>query len=252
MLSIENLKVQINGTQILKDFNIEVKPNEIHAIMGPNGSGKSTFSKVIAGHPQYNVTGGKATFTNNQKESIDLLPMSPDERAKMGIFLSYQYPVEVPGVPNIEFLRACYNSKARYLGNSELDPIDFEDLIENKISQYGLNGNFLDRHLNVDLSGGEKKQNELLQMAVLDPQVSILDETDSGLDIDSLKVVSNAIKKLKTEGKSIILITHYQRILSYIVPDHVHIMKNGKIIKSGGKELAYEVEKRGYSWIDPK
>jgi Fe-S cluster assembly ATP-binding protein len=248
MLDIRNLEASIDGKSILKGLNLSVKENEVHAIMGPNGSGKSTLSKVIAGHPDYEITGGDVQFEINFKNK-SILEMAPDERAREGIFLAFQYPVEIPGVNNTEFLRAAFNSACRHQGVEEMDPLDFDDFVRGKIKHLGMDEKFLDRQVNVDFSGGEKKRNEILQMAVLSPRLSILDETDSGLDVDSLRIVSEGVNKLRNQNNAIVLITHYQRILNYIVPDFVHILHDGKIIKTGGKELALEIEERGYDWL---
>ncbi len=248
MLEISNLHVAVSGKEILKGLNFSVKAGEVHAIMGPNGSGKSTLSKVLAGHPEYSVTSGSVNFDINFKMK-NLLDFSPDERAREGVFLAYQYPVEVPGVNNAEFLRAAFNAACRHQGVEEMDPIDFDEFLRKKIEFLGLDEKFLTRQLNVDFSGGEKKRNELLQMAVLSPRLAFMDETDSGLDVDSLKLVAEGVNKLRSENNAIVLVTHYQRLLNYIVPDYVHVLANGKIIKSGGKELALEIEERGYDWL---
>jgi len=248
MLQIKNLHASIDGTEILKGLNLEVKEGEIHAIMGPNGSGKSTLSKVIAGHPDYEVTSGTVDYEINFKMK-NVLDMEVDERAREGLFLAFQYPVEVPGVSNSEFLRASYNAICTHQGAEEMDVLDFDDYLQEKVKFLNMEPNFIGRQLNVDFSGGEKKRNEILQMAVLNPRMSILDETDSGLDVDSLKAVSEGVNKLRTKDNAIVMITHYQRLLSYIVPDYVHVLNNGKIVKTGDKSLALEIEKRGYDWI---
>ncbi len=245
LLQIKNLKASIKNSDaepILKGLNLEVNANEIHAIMGPNGSGKSTLSKVIAGHPDYEVLEGEILFNGK-----NLLDLEVTERANAGIFLGFQYPIEVPGVNNADFLRLAYNSKQVFEGKEELDPLDFNELLENKINMLNIPPYFIERSLNEGFSGGEKKRNEILQMAILEPILSILDEIDSGLDIDALKLVSESINKLLAPHKAVILITHYQRLLDYIKPTHVHIIYQGKIVKSGGAELALELEKNGYA-----
>ncbi len=248
MLEIKNLKAGIEGKEILKGINLTVNPGEVHAIMGPNGSGKSTLSKVIAGHPQYQVTEGSIDYEVNFKK-INLAAIEPDERAKEGVFLAFQYPVEVPGVPTSVFLRAAFNAICRHQGAEEMDPMDFDKYVRTKMKLLNMDDKYIDRPVNVDFSGGEKKRNEILQMAVLNPRLAILDETDSGLDIDSMKVVSDGVNKLRNKNNAIVLITHYQRLLNYIKPDFVHILYDGKIIKSEGKELALEVESKGYDWL---
>jgi Fe-S cluster assembly ATP-binding protein len=245
ILSIRNLTANIDGTPILNGINLEIKAGEVHAIMGRNGSGKSTLSKIIAGHPDYEVTGGEIIY---QGENI--LDLEPNERANRGIFLAFQYPMAIPGVSNLDFLRVAYNAKRKYLGEEEIDTFDFEDLIEEKLEVVQMNPSFLARSLNEGFSGGEKKRNEILQMAVLDPTLTILDEIDSGLDIDALKIVADGVNQLKTPEKGYLVITHYQRLLNYIEPDFVHVMQAGKIITSGGKELALELESRGYDFLE--
>ncbi|MHC5734304.1 Fe-S cluster assembly ATPase SufC [Nostoc sp.] len=244
VLSVRNLTANVDGTPILKGVNLEVRSGEIHAIMGPNGSGKSTFSKVLAGHPAYEVTGGEVIF-----QGQNLLELEPEERARSGVFLAFQYPLEIPGVSNLDFLRVAYNSRRKAQGLEEIDAFDFDDLIEEKLDVVKMNPSFLSRSLNEGFSGGEKKRNEILQMALLEPKLGILDETDSGLDIDALRIVANGVNQLATPENSTILITHYQRLLDYIVPDFVHVMAQGQIITSGGKELALELESRGYDWV---
>ena len=244
MLSVRDLTAEVDGTPILKGVNLEVRSGEIHAIMGPNGSGKSTFSKVLAGHPAYEVTGGEVIF-----QGKNLLEMEPEERAISGIFLAFQYPLEIPGVSNLDFLRVAYNSRRKQQGLEELDAFDFDELVQEKLDVVKMNPSFLSRSVNEGFSGGEKKRNEILQMALLEPKVAILDETDSGLDIDALKIVANGVNQLASPENATILITHYQRLLNYIVPDFVHVMANGRIIRSGGKELAQELESRGYDWV---
>lgn len=244
VLSVRNLTANVDGTPILKGVNLEVRSGEIHAIMGPNGSGKSTFSKVLAGHPAYEVTGGEVIF-----QGQNLLELEPEERARSGVFLAFQYPLEIPGVSNLDFLRVAYNSRRKAQGLEEIDAFDFDDLIEEKLDVVKMNPSFLSRSLNEGFSGGEKKRNEILQMALLEPKLGILDETDSGLDIDALRIVANGVNQLSSPENATILITHYQRLLDYIVPDFVHVMAQGQIITSGGKELALELESRGYDWV---
>ena len=244
LLSVKNLTAEVDGNSILKGVNLEVKAGEIHAIMGPNGSGKSTFSKVLAGHPAYDVTAGEVIFQGEK-----LLEMAAEERARAGVFLAFQYPLEIPGVSNLDFLRVAYNSRRKQQGLEELDSFDFDELVQEKLDIVKMNPAFLSRSVNEGFSGGEKKRNEILQMAILEPIVAILDETDSGLDIDALKIVANGVNQLASADNATILITHYQRLLNYIVPDYVHVMAEGRIIKSGGKELALELESRGYEWV---
>lgn len=244
VLSVKDLTANVDGTPILKGLNLEVRSGEIHAIMGPNGSGKSTFSKVLAGHPAYEVTGGEVIF-----QGENLLEMEPEERARSGVFLAFQYPLEIPGVSNLDFLRVAYNSRRKAQGLEELDAFDFDDLIEEKLDVVKMNPAFLNRSLNEGFSGGEKKRNEILQMALLEPKLSILDETDSGLDIDALKIVAHGVNQLTNPENATIMITHYQRLLNYIVPDFVHVMARGRILTSGGKDLALELETRGYDWV---
>ena len=248
MLEIKGLHAGIEGKEILKGVDLSVNPGEVHAIMGPNGSGKSTLSKVIAGHPQYQVSSGTITYEANFKK-INLVALEPDARACEGVFLAFQYPVEIPGVPTSVFLRAAFNAICRHQGAEEMDPIDFDKYLRAKMKILHIDEQGIDRPVNVDFSGGEKKRNEILQMAVLNPRLAILDETDSGLDIDSMKIVAEGVNKLKRKDNAIVLITHYQRLLNYIQPDFVHIMHDGKIIKTEGKELALEVENRGYDWL---
>lgn len=244
ILSVRDLTAEVDGTPILKGLTLEVKAGEIHAIMGPNGSGKSTFSKVLAGHPAYTVTGGEILFKGE-----DLLEMEPEERAQAGVFLAFQYPLEIPGVSNLDFLRVAYNSRRKYAGLEELDAFDFDELIQTKLDVVKMDPAFLSRSVNEGFSGGEKKRNEILQMALLEPTLSILDETDSGLDIDALKIVSSGVNQLAGPENAIVLITHYQRLLNYIEPDYVHVMEAGRILTTGGKELAMELEARGYDWV---
>ena len=244
ILSVRDLTAVVEGTQILKGLTLEVKAGEIHAIMGPNGSGKSTFSKVLAGHPDYEVTGGEIFF-----QGQNLLELEPEERARSGIFLAFQYPLEIPGVSNLDFLRVAYNSKRNHQGLEELDAFDFDEVVREKLDIVKMSPSFLSRSVNEGFSGGEKKRNEILQMALLEPRLAILDETDSGLDIDALKIVANGVNQLSTPQNSIILITHYQRLLNYIEPDYVHVMEGGHIVTTGSKELALELEERGYDWV---
>ncbi len=248
MLEIKDLHVEIDGVAILKGLNLSVKPNEVHAIMGPNGAGKSTLGKVLAGHPDYVVTKGTVDYEINLRNK-DLLAMEADERARNGVFLAYQYPVEVPGIPNSVFLRAAFNASCRHQGVEEMDPLDFDDFLNSKLQLLKMDKSFVDLQLNVDLSGGEKKRNEILQMAVLSPRLAVLDETDSGLDVDALRVVSEGINKLRNENNAIVMVTHYQRILNYIVPDYVHVLHDGEIIKTGDKQLVKKIEERGYDWL---
>ncbi len=248
MLEIKDLHVQVNGVPILNGLHLTVNPGEVHAIMGPNGSGKSTLAKVIAGHPEYEVTKGTIEYEVNFKK-INLLEMEPDERAKEGVFLAFQYPVEIPGVNTAVFLRAAFNELCRHQGAEEMDPIEFDEFLRSKLTLLNMEEKVINRPVNVDFSGGEKKRNEILQMAVLNPRLAVLDETDSGLDIDALRIVAEGVNKLKRKDNAVILITHYQRILNYIVPDFVHILSNGRIVRSSGKELALEVEERGYDWL---
>lgn len=247
MLSIKNLKAEINGKEILKGINLEVKAGEVHAIMGPNGSGKSTLSSVLAGREDYDVTGGQVSFNGK-----DLLEFSPEDRAREGLFLAFQYPVEIPGVSNVNFLRTALNEIRAYKGQPQIEAKDFLALIKEKQKLVELDVKLANRSVNEGFSGGEKKRNEIFQMAVLEPKLAILDETDSGLDIDALRIVATGVNKLKTKDNATIVITHYQRLLDYIIPDFVHILYNGKIVKSGGKELALELEENGYDEIKKK
>lgn len=244
LLEIKNLQVSINDNEILKNLNLKINKGEIHAIMGPNGSGKSTFSKVLAGHPAYSVLNGDIFF-----KGLSILDLEPEERSHLGIFLAFQYPIEIPGVSNEDFLRLAYNSKQKFYNKPEIDPIEFLTIINEKLNHVNMSPLFLSRNVNEGFSGGEKKRNEILQMILLDSELSILDETDSGLDIDALKVISNGINKFMNPSKSIILITHYQRLLDYINPTYVHVMQDGKIIKTGSAELAKELENKGYEWL---
>jgi len=244
ILEIKDLKAAINTNEILKNLNLKVHRGEVHAIMGPNGSGKSTFSKVLAGHPAYEVLGGDILFNG-----ISILELDPEERSHLGIFLAFQYPIEIPGVSNEDFLRLAYNAKQKFKNEPEIDPLEFLMVINQKLELVDMSPTFLSRNVNEGFSGGEKKRNEILQMILLDSELSILDETDSGLDIDALKIISNGINTFMNETKAIILITHYQRLLDYIKPDFVHVMQNGKIIKTGNAELAKELELKGYEWL---
>jgi len=244
LLEIKELEVSINENEILKGLDLTVKKGEIHAIMGPNGSGKSTFSKVLAGHPAYSVLSGEILFKGSS-----ILDLEPEERSHLGIFLAFQYPIEIPGVSNEDFLRLAYNSKQKFYHKPEVDPIEFFTIINEKLKLVNMSPSFLSRNLNEGFSGGEKKRNEILQMILLDSELSILDETDSGLDIDALRIISNGINNFMNPEKSIILITHYQRLLDYINPTYVHVMQNGKIIKTGSADLAKELESKGYEWL---
>jgi Fe-S cluster assembly ATP-binding protein len=244
LLEIKDLQVSINDNKILKSLNLKVNKGEIHAIMGPNGSGKSTFSKVLAGHPAYSVLNGDIIF-----KGLSILDLDPEERSHLGIFLAFQYPIEIPGVSNEDFLRLAYNSKQKFYNKPEVDPLEFLAIINEKLNFVNMSSSFLSRNVNEGFSGGEKKRNEILQMILLDSELSILDETDSGLDIDALKIISSGINKFMSPQKSIILITHYQRLLDYIKPDYVHVMQDGKIIKTGSAELAKELENKGYEWL---
>ncbi len=245
ILEVINLFASTNDLPILKGVSITVKPGEIHAIMGRNGCGKSTLSKIIAGHPSYKITKGNIKFSGQNINSLE-----PEERAQSGIFLGFQYPIEIPGVSNLEFLRVSTNARRKYLKKEELDTFDFEDLVKEKLDLVKMDSAFLSKSVNQGFSGGEKKRNEILQMALLEPNIAILDETDSGLDIDALRIVASGIKKISNDQTGIILITHYQRLLDEIKPDFVHVMSDGQIIKTGGSELALELEKNGYEWID--
>jgi Fe-S cluster assembly ATP-binding protein len=245
MLKINDLHAGIDGKEILKGLSLSIKPGEVHAIMGPNGSGKSTLANVLAGRPRYLATSGSVLF-----EGRDLLAMPTEERAREGVFLAMQYPVEIPGVNNIYFLRAALNAVRKHRGEEELDAFDFLQLSREKMKLVELDEAFANRAVNEGFSGGEKKRNEIFQMAVLDPKLAILDETDSGLDIDALRVVAEGVNALRSEQHSVLVITHYQRLLRYLIPDFVHVLANGRIVKSGGKELAEELEQKGYDWIE--
>src|ERR1017187_4220023 len=245
MLTIKNLQATVAGKEILHGINLQVNAGEVHAIMGPNGSGKSTLAQVLAGRELYAVTGGEVTF-----EGKDLLEMSPEVRAREGIFLAFQYPVEIPGVSNTYFLRAALNAVRKHRGLEELDAMDFLTMVRGKMKLLEMDESLMSRSVNEGFSGGEKKRNEIFQMAVLEPKLSILDETDSGLDIDALRVVAAGVNALRAPDRSTIVITHYQRLLDYIIPDFVHVLSGGRIVKSGGKELALELEDKGYGWLD--
>lgn len=244
LLEVRGLTASVAGVPILKGIDLTVKAGEVHAIMGPNGSGKSTFSKVLAGHPAYAVTAGEVVFKGKS-----LFDLEPEERARAGLFLGFQYPVEVPGVTNASFLRMAYNVVQGARGKDELDPLEFDDFVREKMKMLEMDPAFLDRSVNAGFSGGEKKRNEILQMALLDPALAILDETDSGLDIDALRIVAQGVNTLHGSDRAVVMVTHYQRLLNYIVPDFVHVMEGGRIVKTGGKDLAQELEARGYDWI---
>jgi Fe-S cluster assembly ATP-binding protein len=244
VLEIKNLHAAIGEKEILKGIDLTVNAGEIHAVMGPNGSGKSTLAQVLAGHPGFEVTAGSVLY-----DGRDLLEMDPEVRAQEGIFLAFQYPIEIPGVTNSYFLRSAYNEIRKARGMEELDPLEFLDLMEQKTKLVDMDPAMMNRSVNTGFSGGEKKRNEILQMAVLEPRLAILDETDSGLDIDALKVVASGVNALRRPDNATVVVTHYQRLLNYIVPDFVHVLANGRIVKSGGKELAYELEEKGYDWI---
>jgi Fe-S cluster assembly ATP-binding protein len=244
LLEVKGLHATVGGAEILKGLDLTVRAGEVHAIMGRNGSGKSTFAKALAGHPAYRVTAGSAAF-----EGRNVFDMAPEERSRAGLFLGFQYPVEIPGVSNSAFLRLAYNTVQSARGKDELDPLEFDDLAREKMKLLQMDPAFLDRSVNEGFSGGEKKRNEILQMALLEPRLAILDETDSGLDIDALRVVAKGVNGLATADNAVVLVTHYQRMLSYIVPDYVHVMEAGRIVKTGGKDLAEELEARGYDWV---
>ena len=245
MLDIKNLTVKADDKEILKGIDLHVNAGEVHAIMGPNGSGKSTLARALSGHPEYVVTGGQVLF-----EGKDLLEMDPDTRAREGVFMAFQYPVEIAGVNNAYFLKAALNAKRKHHGQPELDAMEFMQLVQEKSALLDIDKSMLQRAVNEGFSGGEKKRNEIFQMALLEPKLAILDETDSGLDIDALKLVANGVNAMRAPERAFIVVTHYQRLLNYIVPDFVHVLSGGKIVKSGGKELAHELEAKGYSWID--
>ncbi len=244
LIEIKNLKANIYGNEILHGLNLTINAGEIHAIMGPNGSGKSTLASVLAGKEEFEVTEGTVTF-----DGIDLLDMSPEDRARAGVFLAFQYPVEIPGVSNANFLKTAINEIRKFRNQDPLDAMDFLQMMKERAELVEIETSFLSRSVNVGFSGGEKKKNEIFQMAMLEPKFAVLDETDSGLDIDAMKVVANGVNKLKTDDNAFLIITHYQRLLDYIIPDFVHVLSEGRIIKSGGKELAYELEERGYDWV---
>jgi len=245
VLKIIDLHAEVEGVEILKGINLEINAGEVHAVMGPNGSGKSTLSKVIAGHPAYEVTKGQVIF-----EGEDILELEPDERARKGVFLAFQYPVEVPGVSNAMLIRQGVNNIRKERGQEELDPLEFEDFIQEKLKLVQMDDRFMDRSVNDGFSGGEKKRNEILQLAAMEPKLALMDETDSGLDIDALRIVSEGVNKIKSDKNAFLLVTHYQRILNYITPDKVHVLMGGRIVKSGGKELALQLEEKGYDWIE--
>ena len=245
MLDIKNLQVKADDKEILKGIDLHVNAGEVHAIMGPNGSGKSTLARALSGHPEYVVTGGQILF-----EGKDLLEMDPDTRAREGVFMAFQYPVEIAGVNNAYFLKAALNAKRKHDGQPELDAMEFMQLVQEKSALLDIDKSMLQRAVNEGFSGGEKKRNEIFQMALLEPKLAILDETDSGLDIDALKLVANGVNAMRSPSRAFVVVTHYQRLLNYIVPDFVHVLSGGKIVKSGGKELAHELEAKGYSWID--
>jgi len=244
MLKIENLQARIEEKEILKGINLDIKPGEIHAIMGPNGSGKSTLASVLAGRADYEVTGGSVSFMGK-----DLLELSPEDRAREGLFLAFQYPVEIPGVSTTNFIKSAVNEKRKYLGQEPLDAVQFLKTMKEKMKLVEIDQSLLSRSLNEGFSGGEKKRNEIFQMAMLEPKLAILDETDSGLDIDALRIVANGVNQLRNKDNAFLIVTHYQRLLDYIVPDFVHVLYNGRIVKSGTKELAFELEEKGYDFI---
>ena len=244
MLEVRGLHVAVNGIEILRGVDLAVKAGEVHAIMGPNGSGKSTLAQALAGHPAYTVTAGTATY-----DGKDLLALKPEERAREGLFLAFQYPVEIRGITNSYFLRSAVNAVRKHRGQEELDPLDFLQVLEDKLKAIGWDDTLMNRPVNEGFSGGEKKRNEILQLAVLEPRLALLDETDSGLDIDALKTVANAVNKLRAPDRSFVIVTHYQRLLNFITPDVVHVLADGKIVKSGGPDLAHELEAKGYDWL---
>src|SRR6187401_983045 len=245
LLSIKDLKVTVEGKDILKGVNLDVQSGQVHAIMGPNGSGKSTLARALAGHPAYEVTGGTVTY-----EGKDLLAMAPEDRAREGVFMAFQYPVEITGINNAYFLKAALNAVRKFRGQQEYDAVEFMQLIREKAKLLEMDQSMLSRSVNEGFSGGEKKRNEIFQMAVLEPRLAILDETDSGLDIDALRTVSDGVNALRSKDRAMIVVTHYQRLLDYIIPDFVHVLANGRIVRSGGKELALELEAKGYGWLE--
>ena len=244
LLEVKGLRVAVAGNEILKGVDLRIREGEVHAIMGPNGSGKSTLAQVLAGHPAYTILAGTATY-----DGKDLLAMAPEERAREGVFLAFQYPVEIRGITNSYFLRSALNAIRKHRGQPQLDPIDFLQLLEEKLKNIGWDDSLMNRPVNEGFSGGEKKRNEILQLAALEPRLAILDETDSGLDIDALKTVAHAVNELRSPDRSFLIVTHYQRLLNYITPDRVHVLADGRIVKSGGPELAHELEAKGYDWL---
>jgi Fe-S cluster assembly ATP-binding protein len=246
MLEVKNLKVRVEEKEILHGVDLTVRAGEVHAIMGPNGSGKSTFARALAGHPGYEVTDGQVTYNGK-----DLLDMDPDERAREGVFMAFQYPVEIPGVNNAYFLKAAVNAKRRHQGLEELDAMDFMTIVREKAKILDVDEKMMSRAVNEGFSGGEKKRNEIFHMAVLEPTLAILDETDSGLDIDALRIVSQGVNAMRNADRAFIVVTHYQRLLNYIVPDFVHVLSDGRLVRSGGRELALELEEKGYGWLEP-
>jgi Fe-S cluster assembly ATP-binding protein len=247
LLEIKDLHASVEGKEILRGVSLQVRSGEVHAVMGPNGSGKSTLAQVLAGHPAYTVTGGSVRY-----DGKDLLELDPEERAREGVFLAFQYPVSIRGITNSYFLRSAVNAIRKHKGEPELDPLDFLQVLEDKLKAIGWDDSLMNRAVNEGFSGGEKKRNEILQLAVLEPRLAILDETDSGLDIDALKTVAEAVNQLRSPERSFVVVTHYQRLLNYIVPDYVHVLAEGRIVKSGGKELALTLEEKGYDWVKPE
>lgn len=245
MLNVRNLHARVGGREILRGIDLSIRAGEVHAIMGPNGSGKSTLARVLAGHPEYEVTGGEVLF-----EGEDLLSMDPESRARAGVFMAFQYPVEIPGVNNAYFLKAALNALRKHRGEEELDAMDFMGLVRGRMKELDIDEALLNRPVNEGFSGGEKKRNEIFQMAVLEPKLGILDETDSGLDIDALKIVAHGVNAMRSPDRAFLVVTHYQRLLNYVVPDVVHVLTDGRIVLSGGKELAFELEEKGYGWLE--